>query len=703
MKVKPEPGELHLLRFLENTLDNSFEVFFNPFMNGDRPDIVILRKNHGVLIIEVKDYNLESYELDERRNWKVKGQKFPIKSPLTQVLKYKENLFDLHIENLLEMKIIEFNSFGMVRCAVYFHNATKDQVDDLLIAPFRENRKYQDWIKYNVDLLGHDSLNKNGFNQILKKSFIISDRPSLFFKENIYISFKRFLKPPIHLKEEGVDIPYSPKQLGIIHDTKKQRRIKGVVGSGKTTVMAARAVQIYKRSNAQVLLLSFNITLKNYIHDKISKVREEFDWECFVINNYHEFINSQLNNLGIPFEIPEGFDQWNINERTEYLEKKYYSNKSLFIEYQEKIVRFSSILIDEIQDYRRLWMEILKECFLEPEGEYILFGDVKQNIYSRQMEGKDVVTNVLGVTELKNCFRSDFKIKDLAIQFQKDVFKNKYEIDDFNTKEESLELDFERNQQGSIQYIYLPSANSVVSLYNIIHANAVKNDLTTSDFTILGHNIELLKKFDTYYRYASNERTTTMFETIELVYRMGINKFDKKKGILPEWVKAGLRLLRRDKDKKNVRGFDQLCVLFTIQDLCDEFGEQFEMKLNHFCEKFKITMFDFREYLKLYSNSIDSFKKDFSVKRQGRDVEKVRKNKKIHFHMKSGKVKISTVHSFKGWESENLFLIMDEKKSASFDELLYVGITRSRSNLILINFGNEEYHDKIEELVEKVK
>ncbi|WP_163381962.1 hypothetical protein [Cyclobacterium sp. SYSU L10401] len=34
-KVKPEPGELRLLRFLESELDNSFEVFFNPFMNGD--------------------------------------------------------------------------------------------------------------------------------------------------------------------------------------------------------------------------------------------------------------------------------------------------------------------------------------------------------------------------------------------------------------------------------------------------------------------------------------------------------------------------------------------------------------------------------------------------------------------------------------------------------------------------------------------
>ena len=63
--------------------------------------MVILKKGFGVLIIEVKDYNLNSYELDERKNWKVKNSNTKIKSPVSQVLKYKENLFDLHIHDLV--------------------------------------------------------------------------------------------------------------------------------------------------------------------------------------------------------------------------------------------------------------------------------------------------------------------------------------------------------------------------------------------------------------------------------------------------------------------------------------------------------------------------------------------------------------------------------------------------------------------------
>ena len=99
LTVKPQEGELYLLEFLDRVLDDTFEVYFNPYMNGDRPDVIIIKEGQGVMIIEVKDWNLDSYELDVRKNWKVKNHKneFTIKSPISQVLKYKENLFDLHI------------------------------------------------------------------------------------------------------------------------------------------------------------------------------------------------------------------------------------------------------------------------------------------------------------------------------------------------------------------------------------------------------------------------------------------------------------------------------------------------------------------------------------------------------------------------------------------------------------------------------
>jgi hypothetical protein len=355
LKVKAEEGELHILKYLADNLDNTFEVYFNPYMNGDRPDIVIMRKGYGVIIIEVKDYKLTSYELDERKNWKVKNQNFTIKSPINQSLKYKDNLFELHIENLLEKKIKDIRNFNIVSCAIYFHNAFQNEIEDFLVNPFKSDRRYQDFLKYNIDFIGRDNLNELDFNKLLRKRYLKADKESFLFTDDIYQSFKRFLKPPVHLREQGVDFNYSPKQRELIYEpNKKQQRIKGVVGSGKTTVLAARAVQAYKRTKGKVLILTYNITLKNYIHDKISEVRDEFPWDAFVISNYHLFITTELNNLGIPIEIPSDFENFSEEKKDAFFENSYYSNIALFKEQKSNIHKYDVILIDEIQDYSDL-------------------------------------------------------------------------------------------------------------------------------------------------------------------------------------------------------------------------------------------------------------------------------------------------------------------------------------------------------------
>ena len=216
-RVKPQPGEIHLLIFLINALDDTYEIFFNPYLNGDRPDVVILKKGFGVLIIEVKDYNLNSYELDERKNWKVKNSNTKIKSPVSQVLKYKENLFDLHIPELLEKKIYNFRYLNIVSCAIYFHNANSEAISKLLVTPYDHDENYKKFLNYNIEFLGRDNLNEFDFNKLLQKFKLTGNRPSAFFSDDLYNSFSRFLNPPRHLIEDGKKIPYSKRQLEIIH------------------------------------------------------------------------------------------------------------------------------------------------------------------------------------------------------------------------------------------------------------------------------------------------------------------------------------------------------------------------------------------------------------------------------------------------------------------------------------------------------
>lgn len=39
LKVKPTNGELYLLNFLTENLNDKVQIYFRPFINGDRPDV----------------------------------------------------------------------------------------------------------------------------------------------------------------------------------------------------------------------------------------------------------------------------------------------------------------------------------------------------------------------------------------------------------------------------------------------------------------------------------------------------------------------------------------------------------------------------------------------------------------------------------------------------------------------------------------
>ena len=688
MKVPPTSGELYLLNFLKNNYNDEYEVYFNPYMNGDRPDIIIMRKNGGVFIIEVKDWDLSSYSLNEKKQWIVNHNKAITKSPIQQVLKYKENLYDLHVPNLLEKKIKNFKYWKLVCCAVYFHNAQQKDLQNLLVNPFEEDRKYQDFLKYNIELIGRDDLEKEKFDEILKKRHINGEKPSYLFTQELYESFSRLLNPPIHLKEQGKPISYSQEQQRIIYSQNKIQKIKGVVGSGKTTILVARAVETYKRilketDNPKILILTFNITLKNYIHDKLNQVPGEFEWKSFDILNYHSLINFILNNIEIDIII----DNVQKEYISVYLDEKYYSNIQLFKENKNKIQKYDAILIDEIQDYKYEWFEILKKYILKENGEYILFGDEKQNIYARETEDKKVKTNIPGAFNLlKQCYRSDQKVKELAVLFQKEIYKDKYDIDNFDKKEDT-QLSFEFEKHGSINYMFLENTLNLSALYNIIHLSLENKykDVSINDVCVLGFSIENLKEFEAYYRYHSREKTNTMFETKEIAYKILLDTTQKE-------------LLQKYPHLKNKIGF--LAKLLTIHELYEKYNDeyhQFDITLENECKKAKIETQDFLNFIennrKEYENLKISTHQTF---------ETIRKNKKMNFWFNSGTIKISTVHSFKGWESELVFLILEPSNSQSIDEILYTGITRSRSHLIIINFGNKKYDDKLRELIEKI-
>jgi hypothetical protein len=580
-KVQPTEGEWKLLNFLLEKLDDTYEIYYQPFLNGDNPDFALMRKGSGVLLIEVKDWNLDHYYVDSKNKWRLVKDDTFIKSPLNQVETYKDNLYQLHSEELFLRSVMNKNNWAIVNCAVYFHNATQRELSTFLLSDFQsENYNvYRNFVSY-FGLLGSDSLNENSFNQLLSKFWL--NRQSYYFDETLYKSIRRYLKSPLHQVEEGIKITYTKEQQELItSEIRPRRKIKGVAGSGKTLVLAKRAVNAHIRTGHKILILTYNLSLKNYIHDRISDVREEFYWSNFYITNYHQFFKTQANNYNL--EITSIGDWQDVN---------------FFEKVKNSIQKFDVVLIDEIQDYLQSWIDIITQYFTHNETEFVVFGDEKQNIYNRQLDenNEPIVRTIPGIWNktLNTSHRFSSNIGNIAIKFQKTVFNQKYKLDEINILSQ---FDFEK------RVIEYHTFNSYKTEYlcNVIFDVLTRNEIHSSDSGILCSKVELLRELDFLIRTKKKEMTSTTFESQE-------------------------------------------------------------------------------EYEKIKGNE--------------KAIEKLRRTKKNHFWMKTGTIKLSTTHSFKGWEINTLFLFI-EKEEADKDftnaELVYTALTRAKRNLIVFNLGNQKY------------
>lgn len=611
LRLRPTPteGEIHMLEFLRDNLDDTYEIYFQPFLNGDNPDIVVMRKNSGVWIIEVKDWNLRHYAIDDERKWSlnIPGNNSSIKSPLQQVYQYKENIYNLHIPKLLEKRIKNSKMLAIVNCAVYFHNAREEELNKFLKEKHENHSSYIRFLSY-FDLLGRDSLTFENLKQNLHKRRL--DVNSVLFDDTLYNSFRRYFQPSIHKIEQGIDIVYSKEQLELIDSKIGLQKVKGIAGAGKTMVLAKRAVNAHKRLGERILILTYNISLRNYVSDKLSEVKEEFNKNSFYIINYHDFITTEMNNHGIEFEIPSNFDELNSNEKSSFFEENYYSNLNLFEGVKDNLIKFKAIFIDEVQDYKTEWIRIIRKYFFEEEGELVLFGDEKQNIFNRDLdEEKKPNTTIPGRwnEKLKESFRLSAKIAKIAMLFQKEFFSIKYNPDEIIISRRPKSKVFEAPEYIEYHLLGASYHNEFKGIVDVIN----KINSPPNDIVILSEKISILREFDFYIRKNTREKTNTMFETQEIYL-----------------------------------------------------------------------------FLKNKVNNPRKFSKE---------IENIKKHKKIHFWMNSGTLKLSTIHSFKGWEIPTLVLLISHNEKiedigVAEDELVYTGITRCRHNLIIINLGNKKYH-----------
>ena len=606
MKPKPTEGEYTLIKKLSEELGDDYKVYYQPFLDGDRPDIIVLKKNLGILIIEVKDWNLNSYNIGIEQNsinnyrkkliFRLKKNNAVVGNPFEQVNRYKSDFYGPYIEGLF-MDLTRDSSIyrNLVRTAVYFHNEK-----DISVKRFGEFGKIIDTVKY-TRTWGRDSniiedveylFSYNFYkNRKIEKTENFKKLAKLYNDE-----FERLLQPAFHEIDEGEYVKFIKKQEALAKSKEnEQKKIKGVAGSGKTLLLAHRAVSAAKRTDNTVLILTYNITISNYIRDRLNKVRENFSWDKFEIKNYHLFIKKQLDKCKA-FDV-DLFDD-DDKEQNELLEKEI---KEIFERNRDKLKKYKAIFVDECQDFDKIWLDTIKENFLAPDGEFVIFADEKQNIYGRDLDkDKKVKTNIVGKwNELNQSFRVKNRISKLAELYQKEFMNGKYELDKF----ESEQIGFGDNS-GEVMYNYSEKI-SIEEIREKVEEIILKKKIHNNKVCILGMQVVHLRLLEKYFR--------------------------------------------------------------------DKYDVKFEMDIE--------TEEEYQEIYKKYYYDKKELKKKLEARRRIR---------KRHFYLDSGKMKISTTHSFKGWELENIVLIIDSDDGNTTDELIYTAFTRAKENLIIFNRGNRK-------------
>lgn len=577
---------------LENLLSVDDIMYIDAVVNEVVVDFIIVRPNKGILLINVFEENLDDFgPLDEKKIIS-KNTDCQYQSPISLIDICQTNIKD-GIEELLISTIESSRNFSLIKKVIVFTGSPVSKVKEFFNVT---SNKIKYTYIYGEEFINDRNVSLNLYGDI---GFLQNNEA---FDDIVKRKLAEIISPSWHSYQEGrVGMHPIGVQKKLSESSITQQKISGVAGSGKTQVLAFRAINAMKRTGGDVLVLTYNITLANYLKLRLSEIREDFSWEKIDIYPYHQFFRIRATECGLPVEFGS------------YEDENFFSNVN-----DHK--RYSAIFIDEVQDYTTEWLHIVMRNFLlDSNGEIAVFGDPKQNVYQRPLDANgDICLGVIGGQwnrQLTVCRRfTNPRLAKLAMDFQAQFMPNQ-STDDITT-DCCIENTF--NFQ-ILNYIDMRSNCTLDALIgNII--NIILNDNNEArDFVVLAFSTNLLRNIDVLYRQQTSENTETTFISEEKL----------------EWIKN----------------------IHKVTDI---------------------------------KNADWKFKRDFE------GLERIRKQL---FTTDKRCLKLSTIQSFKGWESPSVIFILENgfalKGTASpmSPQIIYTAITRARENIYIINIGDSFYHD----------
>lgn len=586
------PQKARIAWRLENILSVDDIMYIDAVVNEVTADFIIVRPNKGVLLLNVFEENLSECTLSEdKKKIDVHGQLY--QSPIDLISLCQSSIKD-GIEELLMSTIVDSRNFSLIKKVVIFSENTIDEIKDFF--------GYKGNVVNFTYVFGKEFIEERDVTQNLYTTtgFLYNNNA---FDDVVRRKLAKIISPSWHSYQEGrIDMRPIGAQRRLSESSVTQQKISGVAGSGKTQVLAFRAVNAMKRTGGDVLVLTYNITLANYLKFRLSEIREDFSWEKIDVYPYHQFFRIRAAECQLHVEFGSYQDETFFGDSRNH--KKY-----------------SAVFVDEVQDYTTEWLRIIMQNFLlEPNGELVVFGDPEQNVYQRPLDTNgDIRLGVIGGQWNRQLTTSrrftNPRLANLATAFQAQFMAN-LPSDDITTENiMSNTFNFQ-----ILTYIDMRQNNTTDALVsNII--TIISNDSNEArDFVVLASSTKLLRNIDTLYRQRTNEQTEITFISTEALEK-----------------------------------------LKQIHNVSDERAANWKFN---------------------------------------RDFEALDRTRKQLFTTEKRCLKISTIQSFKGWESPSVIVILESDfalHNTTFrpmsPQTIYTAITRARENMYIINIGNDTYHN----------
>ena len=586
------PQKARIAWRLENILSVDDIMYIDAVVNEVTAHFIIVRPNKGVLLLNVFEENLSECTLSEdKKKIDVHGQLY--QSPIDLISLCQSSIKD-GIEELLMSTIVDSRNCSLIKKVVIFSENTIDEIKDFF--------GYKGNVVNFTYVFGKEFIEERDVTQNLYTTtgFLYNNNA---FDDVVRRKLAKIISPSWHSYQEGrIDMRPIGAQRRLSESSVTQQKISGVAGSGKTQVLAFRAVNAMKRTGGDVLVLTYNITLANYLKFRLSEIREDFSWEKIDVYPYHQFFRIRAAECQLHVEFGSYQDETFFGDSRNH--KKY-----------------SAVFVDEVQDYTTEWLRIIMQNFLlEPNGELVVFGDPKQNVYQRPLDTNgDIRLGVIGGQWNRQLTTSrrftNPRLANLATAFQAQFMAN-LPSDDITTENiMSNTFNFQ-----ILTYIDMRQNNTTDALVsNII--TIISNDSNEArDFVVLASSTKLLRNIDTLYRQRTNEQTEITFISTEALEK-----------------------------------------LKQIHNVSDERAANWKFN---------------------------------------RDFEALDRTRKQLFTTEKRCLKISTIQSFKGWESPSVIVILESDfalHNTTFrpmsPQTIYTAITRARENMYIINIGNDTYHN----------